>query len=282
MIRYEVKTGFGESSNIATFYHSFDIEDNSLKLTNWFILTSLDIDKFILMDDGSELYVKISYVNGEYVRTSGGTYRTRDIVHCAVPKYKLNGYSGASAKNEHFNVRKPTKKENDKCRQVMNGKKITGRITERVKLLLLEKLQEAAKDRGFDEAMLVDEIMDGFLMRDKAGRKDPQWLNAGKILAKINGFDVELPNGVEPSKQIEQQGFQRFNNGITNVSDLKRIKIEEASIVLEVEQPKEIPKPKVTVKDINKAVSISNNNKLGRVNSSKDENIKVKEIVSNW
>ena len=223
MLRYLVKTGYGESGQIATFYHSQDVSED-MKLTNWNGLTSLDMDKFVLMDDGSELYAKITYVSGEFVRTTGGTFRIKDIVHCAVPKYEFNGYSGANSKTEHFLVRPPSKNETAKVNQLMAGEKLKGRMTERVKVLSLEKMQEKLNDLGCDEDYLMEEIVAGITDRDRSGRRDAQWLNCVKIVAKVKGFDLEKPNGIDPSNQIETVGVNRFAGTMTTVGDRKREK----------------------------------------------------------
>ena len=242
MIRYAVKTGYGESGQIATFYHSNDIDD-SMKLTNWNALTSLDIDKFILMDDGSELFAKITYVNGDYVRTTGGTFRIKDIIHCAIPKYEFNGYSGASSKTEHFLVRPPSKNEIAKVNQTLSGKKMTGRMTERVKMLLLERMQERIEDLQINEEFIVDNIVDGATTKDMNGRRDGKWLECIKLLAKLKGFDLEKPNGLDPSKQIDGGqvgGFNRFGGSMVTVTDRKKAKMD-----------------KISQKDINTSLAVS-------------------------
>jgi len=221
VIRYLVHTGQGESGQTATFFHDQDVPVD-MRLTNWNALTSLDREKFILMDDGTQLWAKITYVSGDYCRTTGGTFRIKDIIHCAIPKYEFNGYSGASSKTEHFLVRCPSKNELAKVKQLMSGEKLKGRMTERVKVLSLEKLQDRADYLEFSEEFVVDNLMTGITERDKTGRRDGKWLDCLKLMAKIKGTDLDQPNGLNPENQI-QSGVNRFAGRIQTVQELRKI-----------------------------------------------------------
>ena len=191
MIQYQVNTGHAESTQLATLYDPWDMPDED-KRYNWNSLTSLDIDKCILLDDGNNLYAKITYVSSIYVRTTAGVFRKKDIIHCSIPRYEFNGYSGASDTEEHFLVRGPSRNEKAKANQVLAGKKFKS-VSQRVKMLSMEIITERAKDKGFGNDFIADMLMESITQKDKNGRKDGQWLNALKILAKMEGNDLDNP-----------------------------------------------------------------------------------------
>lgn len=215
MIQYQVNTRHAESTQIATLYDEWDVKEED-KRTDWNALTSLDIDKFILLDDGSGLYALITYVSSIYVRTTAGVFRKKDIIHCSNPRYEFNGYSGASDTEEHFLVRGATRNEKAKANQLLAGKKFKS-VSQRVKMLSVETINNRAKEVGFSDEFVADALMSAIVDRDKHGKRDGQWLNALKILAKMN--DKDLDNPLEDNKL---EGGQRFGQMIT-VQDRKKI-----------------------------------------------------------
>jgi uncharacterized Zn ribbon protein len=193
MIQYQVNTGHAESTQLTTLYDPWDMEEEE-KLFNWNALTSLDIDKYIFLNDGNNLFAKITYVSSIYVRTTAGVFRKKDIIHCSTARYEWNGYSGASDNEESFEVRAATKNELARANQVLAGKKFKS-VSKRVKMLSLSVINKRAEEQGFDEEFIADTLMEAISYKDKFGKRDGQWLNALKILSKINGNDLDEPHG---------------------------------------------------------------------------------------
>lgn len=226
MIQYRVNTRNSDASQLATLYDEWDMQDDE-KRTDWNKLTSLDIGKYIKLDDGWNTYAKISYVSSIYVRTSAGVFRKKDIIKCSIPRYEFNGYSGASDTEEHFNVRGPSKNEIAKSNQLLAGKKFKS-VSQRIKMLSIQTIKDRADKNGFNEEFIADTLMDAITTKDKHGKRDGQWLNALKILAAMNETNLEKPL---EDKQLE--GGNRFNQMVT-VQDRKKIgigKIEKAVIL---------------------------------------------------
>lgn len=227
MIQYRVNTRHAESTQLATIYDEWDVPVEDRR-TDWNKLTSLDIDKYILLDDGWNIYAKITYVSAIYVRTTAGVFRKKDIIHCSIPRYEFNGYSGASDTEENFEVRGATKNEIAKANQLLAGKKFKS-VSQRVKMLSIDIINNRAKDNGFSETFIADALMSAITDRDKHGKRDGQWLNALKILAKMNEKDLD-----NPLEDSSLEGGQRFGKMIT-VQDRRKLagvgSIEKAVIL---------------------------------------------------
>jgi len=181
MVQYEIHTG--TLSQLSTFYQEWDMEDYE-KLTNWHALTSLDKGKYIMFDDGSNLYARIELVTMDAVKTSAGTHRIKDIIHCAKPKYRHWGYSGAKESDESFEVRPASKNEKAKCRRMIGGHQ-PRTMTRRVRMLVLEDLAEQAKDNGINANYIMSRLKEW---------SDGNGQHAYKSLvtqARIQGIEIE-------------------------------------------------------------------------------------------
>lgn len=226
MIQYRVNTRSSDASQLATLYDEWDVAIEDRRY-DWNRLTSLDIGKYILLDDGWNMYAEITYVSSIYVRTTAGVFRKMDIVKCSIPRYEFNGYSGASDTEESFAVRGPSRNEIAKSNQVLAGKKFKS-ISQRVKMLSIQTIKERADKNGFSEEFIADTLMDAITSKDKNGRRDGQWLNALKILAAMNETNLD-----KPLEEDRLEGGQRFGTMIT-VQDRKKIgigKIEKAVVL---------------------------------------------------
>ena len=117
----------------STVYNQWDIEES--EVVEWRTLTNSDKGKYVMFDDGSELYAKIIYVGSGTVQTECGTYFIDDIVHCFQPKYKKSNYAGVFSKDLSLQVLPLGRQEKSLVVRKMRGEKLmttTPRVAEGV------------------------------------------------------------------------------------------------------------------------------------------------------
>ena len=225
MIQYSINTG--NSSQLSIFYDEWDISEED-KRYDWNKLTSLDKDKYIKFDDGSNLYAKIILVARDYVRTSAGLFRIKDIIHCSKPKYKHWGYSGASDNEESFDVRPPSKNEIAKAKRLMNGHK-PRTMTRRVRMCFLDLMKEEAEKNGVDHQYIFQRLK---------GWADGNGQHAYKSLVSL----AKLTMGTDIEKGPEQLGDGRPKSiadllGISGtVQDNRKLPIKEIKKIAPIEE----------------------------------------------
>jgi len=226
MLQYSINTG--KTTQLATFYDEWDIADNE-KVYDWHRVTMLDKEKYIKFDDGSNLYARIYMVSKDYIRTSAGLFRIKDIVHCSKPKYKHWGYSGASDNEESFQVRPASKNELAKTDKIVKGHK-PRTATRRVRMLVLKELQSIASDAGCD---------DNWVMNRLKSWADGNGQHAFKSLAaicKIQGIDIEKA----PEDTNAGGGSIAHRLGISeNIQERRKISKKDMSVLVPVEETKE-------------------------------------------
>ena len=243
MVQYEIYTG--TLKQLSTFYDEWDIDNCDDRLTDWHACTNRDKGKFIKFDDGSELYAEIYLVGKDYIRTSAGVHRVKDIVHCSKPKYKHWGYSGANANEESFNVRPPSKNEKAKAHRMIMGHK-PRTMTRRVRMLVLDDLKKEAEDNGADAS---------YVMKRLKHWSDGDGQHAYKSLvtqARIQGIEIEKPldkvNGEIGLSIAHQLGFtgtiQDARKGKKEMSlkELKKLSAAEVTEATIVESNKAVDK----------------------------------------
>ena len=231
MMQYEIHTG--TLKQLCTFYDEWDIENEEDKLTDWHKCTNLDKDKYIKFDDGSDLYAKIYLVGKDYIRTSAGVHRVKDIIHCSKPKYKHWGYSGAKESDESFEVRPPSKNEKAKAHRMITGHK-PRTMTRRVRVLVLEELKEQAEKKGVDANYITNRL------KDWADGNGQHAYKSLVTLARMQDIEIEKPlekgiqKGLSVASIIGRIGtVQDKRKGISS-KDLKKIAEAEDAEVTEI------------------------------------------------
>ena len=233
MIQYEVFTG--KLTQLITFYDEWEIPEKD-RLTNWHKLTILDKGKYILFNDGSGLYGRIYSFGKDYVRTSGGMARIKDIVHCSKPRYVHWGYSGASDNEESFQVRPASKNELAKVSRVLHGHQ-PRTMTRRLRMLLLEDLQSQISDNEVNEKYIIERLKS---WSDGNGQHAYKSL---VTMARIQGIEIEKPLdngndnriGVSIAQQLGITGtIQDKRKQLPSPSELKKIATAEEPEVSEV------------------------------------------------
>jgi len=230
MIQYEINTG--GSTQLATFYDEWDVAVED-RLENWNALTNLDREKYIKFDDGSELYAKIYLIGTGYVRTSAGTHRTKDIIHCSKPKYKHWGYSGASDNEESFNVRPASKNEKAKAHRMMTGHK-PRTMTRRVRMLVLDELKTQAETVGINAEYVTSRL------KDWADGNGQHAFKALESLCGVQGVSLKAPEGdhqlqLSIADTLGITGtVQDKRKGLPTTKQLKKIAESEQAEVTEI------------------------------------------------
>lgn len=190
--------------------------DEDLIVRDWISCNKLDVGKYIAFDDGSNMLAKIIGVTDEAIRTEVGVFRREDIVHCCIPKFPNTNYSGVMSKEEHYLVRPYSPREKGTATRLLKGEDIPSKfITDRIKMLSLNRMREEADKQGLSEQMLIDIAMKG--VQDYKGKNCPFFF---KVLARLSEIDIEKPTPqIDPKNGPIFAGIEGSNNNVKTDSN---------------------------------------------------------------
>lgn len=205
-----------------TFYNAWDL-DPDIPIVKIKSCTLGDVGKYVMFTDGSELFTKILTVSGYTIGTEVGLLRREDVVHCAIPKGRWSNYSGVKPTNEHPMVRPYTNNEKSIATRVMRDKEDLY-ITPRVKMLIAERLQEAAEKAGWTPEQGVENYVNMSKLFNMVG------LIANDRLMIIHGIDpTKLPKDdnevllTAPKPLVGIALAEAIKNGTLQLPDKKSI-----------------------------------------------------------
>ncbi len=195
MIRMEAKVSGVSFNSIA--YHRFDIEDES-QIVTWETVTKGDENKFIMFDDGSELYARVYFMSGKgRIGTSCGTYYIPDIVHCWQPKAPKSSYSGEFKSNVSLAVVPLGRQERSIVTRVTRGEKMKS-LTPRLEEGVTNIVQQQVVELGYDVATLDRDLTKELIGMAMSDRYTPQKLkaveNMKRMLANVDITKLETDN----------------------------------------------------------------------------------------
>ena len=226
MFNYEHK--LKRVTKTLTFYNEWDV--NQEDVVDPEEASYKHIGKYIKFTDGSNLYAKIIGVSKKLIVTSACMLRRRELVHIAIPLLQQNIYGIPSNDEVNPAVRGYNIFERRKVDVFMNGNLGANMLTDRERLLVKEKLEQALTDLGTNAEWIAKRLKEE---ADKPnGRNFAFSLSA---IAKQYSIDLTTP----PDKQLENQNKTKALIGllgrelenkalptpkyITSLRDLKKI-----------------------------------------------------------
>jgi hypothetical protein len=173
-----------------------------------------DIGKYVKLDDGSQLYVRIEGVTNHVIKTNCGMYRRWDLVHVSHPRDPETSVCGIKPANVHPLVRGYTISEKSLVERILQNPDGNYNMSKRVKMLTLDKINERMKHKKMDEDELVDLIIES--ARDMGMHF--KW--SMTLLMRAKGMDANevvfshMNKGL-PDPDAATQRITRLPNGTT-------------------------------------------------------------------
>lgn len=200
----DILTGQGPKRKLVRVYHEWDVDPGDI--IDWGNVTKADKGKFLRFDDGSGWLVKIVNVglDGNAIKTECGTYRRDDLVHVCRIKWPGANYSGINKEDEHPMVRPYNPREKHMATRTLNGTLNGKQISKRIKMLVLERMQEEADRHGVTEEYVIGRL------KHWADTDNRHALEALKTLARIKG--VELNQQTDKGNDKPVGIFTQINN----------------------------------------------------------------------
>jgi len=209
-------------------YHRYDL-DKERGITTWEDCTKQDVGKYIMFDDGSELYTIVHGCNHSVVRTEAGSFRREDIRHLCVPKYKYSNYSGTISKDEHPLVRGYTKGEKALATRLAGGEKVKF-ISNRVKMLCLDNIRNEINQLTGGDKEATEKHIAKTIVRVSMGNGMPA-LKACEMIAIANDTnltDAPMKKEIGNKPLFEQIGSAPEKPKMSDITALTKIgKAEE-------------------------------------------------------
>lgn len=200
----EILTGHGDRRRLVRVYNEWDIAGE--EVVDWPDITEESVGKLVKFDDGSDWYVRITHIalRGEAVRTEAGVYRRSDLVHVCRIKMPHSHYSGLSKEAEHPLARPYTPREKFQATRILRGTYTKDTVSQRIKMLVLERMQEEADRHGVTEEYIISRL------KHWSDGDNRHALEALKTLARIKGAELNQETKKEGSRPIGL--FQQINN----------------------------------------------------------------------
>ena len=199
---------------ISTVYNQWDIEES--EIVEWNSLTIEDKGKYVMFDDGSELYAKIIHVGNGTIQTECGTYVIGDIVHCFQPKYKKSNYAGVFASELNLKVLPLARQEKSIVTRIINGEKmnsLTPRIEEGVANATVQQMIEL----GYDPKEVSMKSIDRIIRMAMSDKDSPQVLKANENLQRmINNIDITK---LETQASLKKKDLGAIENATFTIGD---------------------------------------------------------------
>lgn len=199
MILFKV-TYNGRDYDVPT-YHRWDVGDEDV--VSWSDCTKEDAGKYIMFDDGTELYTKVITCNYAVIRTEAGSFRRDDIVHLCIPKYKHSNYSGVISKDEHPLVRPYTRGEKALATRMANGEELKF-ISNRVKMLCKDNIKAHLNEMTGGSQEATEIHVAKTIYRVSNGNGMPA-LKAAELICNMNDINIS-----EPPKQLDTKQSALF------------------------------------------------------------------------
>jgi len=203
-------------------YHKFDLPWD-YEAVKWHECTNEDSGKFIMFDDGSELFTRVLKCNAITVTTECGLYRRDDLIHCFDMKNPYANYSGVPAGAEHTLVRPLTRQEKGLVTRYQRGDKLKY-VTPRIVLSARDVMKKKLEDLGVTGSTIVENYY-----RLSQG-KGPQALTATDRMAMIMGVNTtkleedEDLGKLKARKQLDIDLIKGLSGGNNDVDTMNRIK----------------------------------------------------------
>ena len=166
-------------------YHRSDLKDDQIASD---APTHLDLGKYYGFKDGSGWYARVILVRPGYFRTTIGIHRRADIVIQTKVHFPKCCYAGCSNYDSSFTLRKASASERKQVAQIIAKNTFPERTTNRVRMMLIDKLQEECANLGIDEGWVIKHLYDE-ATRDK--NRGIERIEAIKILARLNSIETE-------------------------------------------------------------------------------------------
>lgn len=208
-----VLTQYGGRRKIVTVYQEWDIANESV--VDIETCTKADAGKLVRFTDGSGWFVRMLNCSDLAVKTESGTYRREDIVQCSRIKWPGGNYSGVPSGEEHPLVRGYTRREKAFATRLINGTLGDKKLNKRMRMLALEKLQEASRQHGVDEEFIV-----GNLVKMATKTEGRHSFNANITLARMNGIELNQQTKQDVGKTVGI--FAQFNGNVTIQGERRR------------------------------------------------------------
>jgi len=222
MIRMETKVSGVSFNSIA--YHRFDIDIEDV--VTWEEVTKGDEGKYLMFDDGSELYAKIYFLSGKgRVNTSCGTYYIPDIVHCWQPKAPKSSYSEAFKSTVSLDVVPLGRTEKSIVTRISRGEKMAT-TTPRIDAGVLNVVQEEAVALGYNLEDLNKNLTQEMIKMAMSVKYSPQKLkaieNMKRALANtdVTKLETEITKKKKDLGAIENATFTVSENDTEEASNL--------------------------------------------------------------
>jgi len=166
----------------STVYHRFDIEDYRM-ITDWKTACNKDKNKYIMFDDGSELYGKINYVGSNIVNTSCGSYFINDIIHSFQPKYMKSTPSGVFHSEQSLQVLPLGRQEKSLVTRTIGGERLQS-TTPRIEAGVTSALSTDMLEAGITTKMVAAEMVAMALNPKHSPQKLKALENCARVLAR--------------------------------------------------------------------------------------------------
>ena len=209
-------------------YHRFDIEDES-QIVTWDTVTKGDENKFIMFDDGSELYARIYFLSGKgRIGTSCGTYYIPDIIHCWQPKAPKSSYSGEFKSMVHLDVVPLGRQERSIVTRVTRGEKMKS-LTPRLEEGITNVVQQQVVDLGYSVETLDKELTGELINMAMSTKYSPQKLKAIENMKRMLG-DVDITK-LEKDESGPKRNLGAIEEATTVTEEVENNEDDEANAV---------------------------------------------------
>lgn len=240
-----VRVQYNGRHKIVKVYEEWDLDGETV--VDIATCTKDDVGKLVRFTDGSGWHVRLKGCSDIAIKTEAGTYRRGDIVQCSRIKWPGGNYSGVPASNEHKLVRWYTRREKALATRMLNGTLNGKKTNPRIRMLALEKLQEAADRHGITEDWVVGKLV---AMADNPNGRHA--FNAVGALSRMKGHEINQQQIKEVSKPI---GLFQQNNIIT-IQERRRQGIPAANEISNM-IPQNVRGGMVSIDDDECAASVS-------------------------
>jgi len=182
------KVTFSGLEFVSTVYNQWDVEEH--EIVEWKTLTSKDNGKYVMFDDGSELYTKIIHVGAGTISSECGTYVIGDIIHCYQPKYKNSNYAGVFSKDLSLQVLPLKRQEKSIVVRASNGERMRS-LTPRLEEGISNVFRETLTELGYDPNEIAKKSVEKIIEIALSEKHSPQSLKANENLQRmLNDVDI--------------------------------------------------------------------------------------------